>query len=569
MTITPGIVNSAFWGATQLARVIAAASAAPVATAPPVALPSGNPAPPVPTAAAPTTTGGTTTTTAAVELPALLYSALIWGVIVLAIIVLFMPDRTKDQRGRIRVMGLAGTGLALFLSLWAVQTQANNAVFTASGPLGGQPGGELSENHAWIVSTVMKAGYHLDADGLALGVMLMTALVFFCAALAGLRNDRRVRLFTVSLLLLETGVNGILVSNDWLLFLMFWALPILPIALLVRGWGGEGASRAATRGVVTGVLSTALVAAGALILVFQSGAHSFDIVRDAATLPGPAATASFWLLTSGFLLAAGTVPLHLPLLDLQGRGGGIVAAVLVAVMPATALYALMRVTVAALPGELAHFSLALAALGVITAVWGAVAALRGRRLRRIVGYIGLAQVGPVLVAISVSTGVALVGADLLLISRGLVVAALMLVATGVEERTRGLDVDQIGGLAWQAPRLAAVWILGGLTAAGAPLLSGFAAVLLIFTGSYTGHRISTVLAIGAVVLTAFAILRVAQRVFFGGEREAFSRVRDLGTLELTYYGLLIGLIVIFGIFPNRFLGLISNGASALITHAGS
>lgn len=548
MIASPGLVNTTIWAAARLVRA--------VSTAPPA------PSPFTSSSSSPSTA----TPGAAIELPALLYSTLLGGAVLIALIVLFMPDRTREQRGRIHVLGVAGAGIALFFAVWAVQTQANQAEVGT----GGRPGAELSENHGWIVSFAVRSSYHLDADGVALALLLVSTVIFFCASMAAFRNDRRVRLFTVCLLLLETGVNGVLLSQDWLLFLLFWALPIIPLHLLIRGWSPPEAARVVNRHAIIALLSTVLITSGALILTFQSGTHSFDITRTPAGIAGPAAGACFWLFFTGFLLASAAVPLHLPHLDLSEEGTSPIAVVIAALLPMLGLFGLMRVVVPILPTQLSQYSVVLAALGVVAALWGAASALAGDNLRRIVSSIGIAQLGAVLVAISVSNSVALTGATLLLVSRGFVVALLMFLAGCIEERTRHVSLDLIGGLAWQAPRLAGMWIFSGLTAVGVPLLSGFAGTLLLFTGAYQGHRFSTVLVIAGIVLTGLAILSIAQRLFFGPSREVFSRVKDLTTLELTYMGVLVTFIVLFGIFPNRFLGLIGAGASSLLPgHGGS
>lgn len=507
--------------------------------------------------------GGTTTpssTAPALSFPSILYSSLIWGTLLFAIIALFMPDRTRDQRGRIQALAIAGSGLALFLSFWAIQTQANQAELGT----GGRLGGELVEQHRWLDSFPITADYHLDADGIALPLLVMTTVVFFCVALTGLRNDRRVRLFTVCLLIMETGLAGILLANDWVLFLLFWTLPVAPVYLLTRGWGQAG-GRAAGRFAITWLLSAGLLLVAACVITFQGGTHSFDMTKGAAQLPGAAANAGFWLCVVAFLLVMAVVPFHLPLLQIERHGGATLAAVTAAILPGVGAFGFLHVVVAQFPSMVSRYSLLFAVLAVAGALWAGVGALRSDDLRQLVAYLGAAQMAAVLLGSVAGTSVALVGVTLMLVARALVVSLLMLLASSIQDRTRTSRISQLGGLAWQAPRLAGFWIIAALTAAGAPLLAGFGADLLLFTGSFPSHRISAALVLAGVLLSVGALLWTGQRIFYGGIREAYSRVRDLGTLELTYLGLIVALIVIFGLFPNRFAGLISNGASSLLT----
>jgi NADH:ubiquinone oxidoreductase subunit 4 (subunit M) len=140
----------------------------------------------------------------------------------------------------------------------------------------------------------------------------------------------------------------------------------------------------------------------------------------------------------------------------------------------------------------------------------------------------------------------------------------MLLSSLIQERTRRVRISQIAGLAWQAPRLAGFWLGAALSAAGTPLLSGFVAYLLLFTGSFPAHRWLTVIVLAGVLLTPCVLLWAAQRMFLGGARETFSRVRDLGLFEGTYLIVLFAVIVLLGILPEHFADLFSNGASSIL-----
>jgi NADH:ubiquinone oxidoreductase subunit 4 (subunit M) len=129
-----------------------------------------------------------TATTSGVTFPTLVLTAMVWSAVVFALVVLFMPNQTQDQLRRIKSLGSTGAGAALFFAAWAVETQ----VSVAAGGTGGIPGGDLFEQHGWLSSFPIASTYHLDADAVALSVILVVSVVFFCATLAAWRNQRHV-----------------------------------------------------------------------------------------------------------------------------------------------------------------------------------------------------------------------------------------------------------------------------------------------------------------------------------------------------------------------------------------
>jgi NADH-quinone oxidoreductase subunit M len=501
-----------------------------------------------------------TATTSGVTFPTLVLTAMVWSAVVFALVVLFMPNQTQDQLRRIKSLGSTGAGAALFFAAWAVETQ----VSVAAGGTGGIPGGDLFEQHGWLSSFPIASTYHLDADAVALSVILVVSVVFFCATLAAWRNQRHVKLLTVCLLTLETASLGILASYDWVLFLLFWTLAIAPVYVLVRAFGRGRGARVATRYAATGLVSAGLLLLAAVLIAFQAGAHSFDMGGTPITLPGDGEAVAFWLITAASLLTMAVVPMHGALLDLEEDSTGVLSAVFAAVLPSLGAYTLVHVAVGFFPSTSGSFSLFFAALAVVTVVWGGLAALRTDDLRRLVGHVGTVLMGLVLLGVAGHSSIAITGIMFLLLARGLVVAVLMLLASLIQEKTRRVRISQLGGLAWQAPFLSTFWLLATLAAAGVPLLAGFAGDFFIFTGSFPAHRWASTVVLAGTLLTSGVLVWTAQRVFLGASRDTFARVRDLGPLELTYLGILAALIVLVGVVPGHFAELFQNGAGYIL-----
>jgi NADH-quinone oxidoreductase subunit M len=501
-----------------------------------------------------TGSGTSTTTTATNDFPTVLLSALIWTTVATLFVVVLMPERTDEQRGRLRLVALAGAAIPLLLATFGLNYQIGQDF------IGGTT--SFEEQRPWLTSLPVQSNYHLGVDGISLPLLLLSTLLFVIAMIASWRVTNRVRLYLALLLLMETGVNGVLCSLDYLLLLLFWGMQIVPVFLLIAIWGGPGRMRAARRYLGFASVGAALLAATALLLAVKVNASppTFDFVRDnTVTLGKGIGGLGFWLSFVGFALTLPVVPLHTWARDALAEASTPVAVLLRGTVMVIAGYGLMRVSLTAFPDAAHRFGLVMVVLAVVTTLWGMVAALGQDDLRRLLAYGGVGQMGMVLLAIGSASAIALNGAVLMLVA-----ALLLLLAGVVQERTRTRSIARLGGLAWQMPKLAALWMLGGLAVIGIPFLAGFVAELMIFTGSFPVHRAATVLVMAGTVITTGYTLWTVQRVFFGPSREAFARLKDATTLELTYLLPLAIAVVLLGVLPGRVVPVINNGVQSVV-----
>jgi NADH-quinone oxidoreductase subunit M len=503
-------------------------------------------------------TSGSTTAGSSGEFPTVLLTALIWCTAATVIIVLLLPERTDEERSRIRLVALAGAIIPLVLATFGLNYQIGQEF------IGGTT--SFEEQHQWL-TTPVQSSYHLGVDGVSLPLLLLSTLLFVIAILASWRVASRLRLYFALVLVMETGVNGALCSLDYLLLLFFWGMQIAPVFLLIAIWGGPGRMRAAWRYLGAASVGAALLTAAALLLAAKAsnGAPSFDFVRDnTVNLAKGISGLGFWLSLAAFALTLPVVPLHTWMRDAVDEASAPVAVLLRGAVMTLGGYGLMRVSLTAFPVAAHRYGLVMVVFGVVTALWGAIAALGQDDLRRLLMYGAMSQMGMVLVAIGSESAIALNGAVLLLVADGLAGALLLLLAGAVQERTRTRSIARLGGLAWQMPKFAALWAVGGLTVIGVPFLAGFMGELMIFVGSYPVHRAATVLVMAGTIITTGYTIWTVQRVFFGPSKEAFARLKDATTLELTYMLPLAIAVVILGVLPGRVIPVINNGVQSVV-----
>lgn len=509
----------------------------------------------------PTTTPTTPTPTAptGIMLPSVVWTSVIWVTFIAFIVISLMPERTAEERGRIRVVALFASGISFFLATF----------YAMLGQIALAEGGGVSsaheESYTWIHSFSFTTNYHLTADGLSLTLLVLSTVVFGCAVFHSWKVHDRVRLYCGLLMLLETSVSGVLCSADLVLFLLFWGMQIAPVYLLLRVFGGAARRRAAGRYLGFSLVSYVLLIASVLLLIVRANQHTSDLTADLVNIQGAAETAGFWLSFAAFAIALGVFPVHRWMVDSHSEAGAGVAAVASGVLLKLGGYGLLRITLEAFPHASKSMSLVIVGLAVVTALWGSLGALGQDDLRRLLAYGNMVQMALVLLAVGTRSSIALEGAVFVMVAHGFASAILILVTGAVEERTRTRSIRALGGLAERLPRLTGFGLFAVLSAIGVPLLAGFVAELFLFTGAFPEHRIATVLVMASLILYTGGLLWAVHRVFFGPLKETFERARDATTLELTYLIPLVIGILLFGIRPGSVTPVISNGLVEITT----
>jgi NADH-quinone oxidoreductase subunit M len=487
------------------------------------------------------------------QLPALLLSAIVWVPALGAIGLLFFPARTDLHRERIRsfAIGAAGVVLGLAVLMWyGFRDQSGTFAYEESRP--------------WLPAA--GSSYHLGVDGVSMTLLLLSAFLFVFAVLASNRVREQSREYFILLLLVETGVNGVFASLDYLLFFLFWQLQAVPIFLLIARFGGPRRLQAAWKFLAVDVLGSALLLIAILILYFKAPQQTFDMATlHSLVVPAAPAGLLTWLFFIAFALRLPVLPLHTWFIDAQAEASAPVALVVAGLLGKLGGYGIIRVDVGQFQSGFHKIAGAVVVIAVATIFWSAVAGLAQDSLRRLVGYVVMGHMGLVLLAAVSAAPTAINGAVLLLVADGLTAGLLVLLVAAIAERANTGSIRAMGGLAARMPRAAILFVVAATAAIGLPGLAGFVGQVLVVLGAYPTHRLAVWLALLGALAGAGAIIWAAQRVFFGPMAEHHGRIRDLGTLELVNGVGLLSLIVLLGVLPAILMDSIAFSVLSLLT----
>lgn len=434
-----------------------------------------------------------------------------------------------------------------------------------------QPGFQLIERYDWMPS--LGIHYAVGVDGIAILFLPAAVLLFIGVILASWNSVHTLpRLYYSLLLLLESATLGVFCALDTMLLFLFWELTLVPLYFLVSLWGiGPNRRHAATKYTLVMLAGGIALLFGLLVAAFASapdGVPIFDLpTLLTLTLPLETQYVVFLLLLLGFGVKVPLFPLHtwLPLIAMEGPAA--VTAILTGMK--LGAFGLLRYAIPLAPDAAQQLHWLLAALGVISLVFGAAAALAQTNLRRMLGYASLSHVGLVVLGLAVFNLQGIQGAVFQLLNFTIAAGGLFLLVSHLHHRTGTTDIASLGGAAHTMPLLASLFLLFGLAGMGIPGTSGFPAELLILLGAFEAHVGAGLAALIGVVLGAAYFLRLYRRAFFGPVRHpAVASAHDLRPRELWCALLFALLVIVLGIWPGLILDLIGPASAAWLARLG-
>ena len=463
-----------------------------------------------------------------------------------AIILSLLPD--KGVASKTRTTAFAIAGITFFYSLFLI-TQYDYQT----------KGIQLTEFLPWI--EVLGLNYNLGADGLSLPLVVLNNLLIWLAIYSSDLTEKdkailsRPKLFYTLILILAACINGALLSQNLLLFFIFYEIKLVPTYLLINIWGGENRGYAGTKYILYTAFSGVFVLAAFLGMVWLTGS-SFDYQTvQTNILPVSKQLILLITLTIGFAIKIPLVPLHTWLPDAYTESSTPVSMILGGILSKLGTYGLIRFVLGLFPQLWNSVAPWLAAIAVISALYGSFAAIAQTDMKKIIAYSSIAHIAFVVIATAAGTTIAITGAICQMFAHGLIVALLFNLAGIVESKTGSRDLNIIKGLMNPQrglPLTGALMILAVMASAGIPGMVGFIGEYISFQGSFTVFPTYTVLCLIATGLTSIYFIIMLNKAFFGKIdcRETPTVYPKVQVRERATAIVLSILIVLFGLQPN-------------------
>lgn len=450
-----------------------------------------------------------------------------------------LADGFRPRAGKRLPAGLAllslGTALAFLASAWG-------------------------ENHAYFGGTLL-----LDDPAIVIAgiVLVLVALVILIGLKPDGPQDESGGAVYPLLLLAAAGILVMASTSD--LLVVFVGLELLSVscyALAGLATSDPKSNEAAAKYVLLGGFASAFLVFGLAFLYGAGGGTDLSSILSAGR-PGAGALAlvgwSFFAVGLGFKIAL--VPFHGWAPDVYEGAPTVVSAFLSVGPKAAGLTVLVRIALAAAPGDPSAGALArvLVALAALTMVAGNLGALRQTNLKRLLAYSSIAHSGYLLLAVLARSwsGLLFYLAAYLFMNVGVFAILPALRRANGEEAAA---IDDLTGIGFRYPWLGACLAIGLLSLAGFPPTAGFLAKFLVFAGAVREGWVGlVVVAVVATLISAYYYLRVIVVLYTPGPSSDVSPAADAPALYFVLFLCALAVIVL-GLWPGNVLLLVRRAA---------
>ncbi|MBU6409557.1 MAG: NADH-quinone oxidoreductase subunit M, partial [Verrucomicrobia bacterium] len=392
-----------------------------------------------------------------------------------ALALVFIP---RNYRVIIRGVALLATFISMVLAM---------IMFCHFVP--GRAGYQFEQMTPWVPA--LGINYHVGADGLNVGLILMGAVVAFAAACCSWEIQTREKEFYILLLVMSGGILGAFASLDLFFFYFLHELALVPTFIMIGVWGRGERRNYATFQITIYLSMGALIALiGLIALYLQTGANTFDIPAMIAwvkthPIGAHAQNFIFPLLLFGFGILVSLWPFHSWAPLGYGSAPSPTAMIHAGVLKKFGLYGLIRIALPLMPEAVRQWMPLLAWLCLGNILYVGWVAMRQRDLNLLIGNSSVAHMGFIFLGIASLNVIGVTGAVFIMVAHGFLAALTFALSGYIYQRAGTLEMSRLGGLCRQLPFIGTALVMAALAGCGLPGFANFVGEVTVFFGSWT------------------------------------------------------------------------------------
>ncbi len=410
----------------------------------------------------------------------------------------------------------------------------------------------------------------------ALVLIIVTGIcaVVISASLTSLSMEvpeKRHNLFYAAFLLCMTGLAGMTITGDVFNIFVFLEISSLSSYALISQGATRRALTSSIQYLVMGTIGGTLLLLGIGMLYMVTGTLNIVDMADQLAMVGPNRTVLVALacVTIGTSIKLAVFPLHIWLPNAYTYAPAIVTAFLAATATKVAFYVLARFIFSIFGVELAfeqmHLDRVLMPLAIVAMFAGSIVAIYQTDIKRMLAYSSVAQIGYMLLGLSMATVPGLTGGIVHLFNHALMKSGLFLVMACVLFRVGSTHIDAMRGLGKRMPLTMAAFVIAGLSMIGVPLTVGFVSKwYLVSAAMEAGQWPVAVLILLSSLLAVVYIWRVVEVAYFQEAPEDAPAVKKAPIGLLVPVWTLVFAIIFFGIFTSLSAGVAGDAARMLL-----
>lgn len=421
----------------------------------------------------------------------------------------------------------------------------------------------------WIQSLGIKFIFKIDAVSIILTTL--TSFVFFIATISSKLHIRKNNKFYYSmLLLLMSAILGIFTANDLFVFFLFWELELIPAYFLI---GGEfsieknpEAQKSAIKFVLFTFLGSMFMLLGILLLHYYNYVSTGILsatFNEILTYSIPQNIQLFIAICFliGFGVKLPIIPLHTWLPDAHTNAPTPISMILAGILLKTGAYGIFKINYEILKESFIIIAPILAIFALINILYTAFVAYSQTDIKRIVAYSSISNMGLILLGLCAYNQIGLSASVFHMIAHGLVTCGLFMICGIIYLRCKTRDINSLGGISTNMPRLFGFATLIVIASIGVPTFAPFISEILTIISAFfsdlsTTIKICSLLSIPLLILSSCYMLKFLHLSFFGEQQEQFAKINDISIHEFIVLASILTGLILFGLYPNAILGVI-------------
>src|SRR5437870_1582418 len=421
---------------------------------------------------------------------------------------------------------------------------------------------QFVEKRPWLVGAIT---FHVGVDGISLPFLILTtALMPVCIIASWLPIQHRVKEYMIVFLVLETLMVGTFSAHDLVVFYLFFEGGLIPMFLIIGVWGGPRRVYASFKFFLYTLLGSVLMLLAIMAMYWDAGTTDIPaLLRH--SFPRSLQTWAWLAFLASFAVKLPMWPVHTWLPDAHVEAPTAGSVILAAILLKMGGYGFLRFSLPMFPAASHDLAPLIYALSVVAVIYTSLVALAQEDMKKLIAYSSVAHMGFVTMGIFAATTQGVAGGIFLMISHGIVSAALFLCVGVVYDRMHTREISAYGGLVNIMPLYALVFMVFTMANVGLPGTSGFVGEFMALIGTFRANIPVATLATLGVILSACYALWLYRKVIFGVlEKPTLMGLRDIGAREVLILAPLVALTILFGIYPKPVLDMSAASVAQLL-----
>ena len=424
----------------------------------------------------------------------------------------------------------------------------------------------------WVES--LGINFAVSLDGMSLLLVLLTTFLVPLIILTSFNSDyERPNVFYGLILMMQMALVGVFMANDGFLFYVFWELALIPIYFICLLWGGENRAKITFKFFVY-TLFGSLFMLIALVFLYQhsgmqTGIKSWainDLYEAGRGLTATQQGYVFWAIFLAFAIKMPVFPFHTwqPNTYVNAPTQGTM--LLSGIMLKMGTFGMIKWLLPVVPLGVQQYGHVAMILSIIGIIYASCIAIVQTDFKRLIAYSSIAHVGLISAGILAWNQQGVQGALVQMVSHGINVVGLFLIADILLRNAGTQDSSKLGGIRNINPQFAVLFLIVLLGSVALPLTNGFVGEFLLIAGVYQYSAWLAAFAGLTVILGAVYMLRSYQAIMLGEANELTKKFVSLSSHDKAVLIIISAAIIAFGVYPQPLTDLAEPAVKNLLSN---